>query len=154
MPVRTSTEAKGEAYRRVQTSSARMGKIASDVVGMMNGAGMSGEHLVRLRDDLINIIDHITRAQAVPGIADYAKEIEDDPTYDAPTEYATLKAAAETAKTTLETVIPSDGPYVSLYELAVGSGLTPRQFNSSAFASGDGLSLKTAVQAVADAVEF
>jgi hypothetical protein len=69
---------------------------------------------------------------ATPGIGDYAKEQEDDPTYDVVAEFASMLSAIDEVVTNISSTLPVDGSgFHLLFKTNPDATLDPRLFTGA-----------------------
>ena len=113
----------------------------------MAAGNFNADILVQLRDDLINADAEFASAQSVPGVVQYAKDVEDDQDYDVAAEFIAMRTAVQAAKATIDSLAPTSGGFLALWNFNTGSGLDPRTFTS-----GQTAALQTQLQAIIDAI--
>lgn len=122
LPVRGYTRAKQQANSLKSHSDSKAAEFASS----QNSNAILGE-LAYLR----GIIVDFNNIKAIVGIAQYAKDQEEDQAYDVVAEFNAMIAATEAVITQITTSFPKDGSGFLLSHTLNGSGvLVPRVFTS------------------------
>jgi uncharacterized protein (DUF885 family) len=148
MSFTTTTEAKESAYGRAQRVARRLRQVCGNHKAAMAAGTYNADLLVNLRDDLINADAEFSSAASVPGIVQYAKDVEDNQSYDVAANFTAMRAAVQATKTMIDALAPTSGGFLALWTFPAGSGLTPRAFSAGATAD-----LRDSVQVIIDAID-
>lgn len=147
MAFRTDAETKETAFERALRVAKRLKTLCTNNKSAMAAGTYNADQLVALRDDLINADAEFVTAASVPGILQYAKDVEDDQDYNIATEFTAMRNAVQAAKATIDSLAPTSGGYLALWTFPTGSGLTPRTFTS-----GQTSTLQTNLQSIIDSI--
>jgi len=147
MAFTTTTEAKETAYSRAQRVAERIKGKCTTAKASMEGGSFDAGMLVQIRDDLIDAYTQLGTVSSVPGVLQYAKDVEDDQAYDVGAEFTAMRAAILAAKDAIDALAPTSGGYLALWTFPTGSGLTARVFSSGATAS-----LQANMQSIIEAI--
>ena len=114
-------------------------KRSADLVG-----GGSSDTVLGTVDTMRLFNEQLNAEASIPGIGDYAKAQEDDPTYDVAAEFIALLALIDAVITEVVSTFPVDGSgFLLAYTISPDGTQIPRTFNVAAVAD-----LRTALDAV------
>ena len=114
-------------------------KRSADLVG-----GGSSDTVLGTVDTMRLFNEQLNAVASIPGIGDYAKAQEDDPTYDVAAEFIALLALIDAVITEVVSTFPVDGSgFLLAYTISPDGTQIPRTFNVAAVAD-----LRTALDAV------
>lgn len=119
----------GTAYRQAHDICTSLVKYVTDVRDLSNAGPISGNVAIALHERVIADRARLIAIRDLPGIGNYAKAQEDDPTYDVGAEFNTVVAAVEATRDWLITNV-NTGSWVTF---AVG-GVSTKTFSSAATA--------------------
>lgn len=104
--------------------------FAIEVRAAMAASPVSANRVVQVHRSFQRAIDRWNTIKGIPGIEQYAKDQEDDQTYDVTGEFNAMITAAEAVRDQVETDIPADGSgFLLLKQFDVGHDLTTRDFS-------------------------
>ena len=98
---------------------------------LMAAAAVSGDIVIQVQAQFQTVITRWNAIKTIPGIAQYAKDQENDPTYDIVTEFNAMIAAAEVVRDRVETDIPTDGSGFLLLRKFQTNAITMRTFTTA-----------------------
>lgn len=109
---------------------------------------ISGNNVLALYHRLVLDNDVFDVAKAVPGIAQYARDIEDDQTYDVASEFTVMQAAITDAIAWIKANYPTDANGWLQHQKFAVDGVSVREFTPAQTAG-----LRTEIQKVIDSIE-
>lgn len=109
---------------------------------------ISGNLVLDLRGRLLTDNGIFSSAASVPGIVDYVKEIEDDPTYDVAAEFSAMQTAVEDTDAWIVTNYPADENDWLQHQKFTSNGIDTRAFTPTQTNG-----LRAEVQNIIDAIE-
>lgn len=114
----------------------------------MAAGNTSFETIWDLRKQLFQAHTTLGTFAVIPGIVQYARDQEDDPTYDIAAEFIALRAAIDDARSTIDLQLPADGNnWLLISKIGVGTELDIRTFTIAQTAT-----IRTKLQVIEDAV--
>lgn len=118
------------AYDRAKQTATGLRRFAQSLSTKLASGGDS-EQILSVVDSLVSFKNNLNASAGVAGIVPYAKDQEDDQTYDIVTEFTALIALIDLAVTEVVTTIPTDGSGFLLIQTITASGTrVPRTFTA------------------------
>ena len=144
MTFRASNVLPQEGYDNVRSRMYRLRARCVAQSALMAVDGYDADRLLALLDDLADGQQLLSETSGIQGIAQYAKDQENDQSYDVVAEFVALTNAVDAAVAGIISAIPTSNPgnYVALHSFT-GSTLTPRTFTAAQMAA-----TKTLIDAV------
>jgi len=102
-------------------------------------SGAAANVILATADNITAMRDNLNTYKAVPGIAAYAADQEDDPLYDVAAEFTAMIAAADAVIANIGTTMPTDGTYSLIVTVETDATLTWRTFTGVQLATLRGL---------------
>ena len=141
-----ATKSKTSAYTQYKENMARVRAVAAAAVSQLD-ASVTADQVVGFGYSLKQLDTDLATLAATSNIAQYARDEEDDQSYNAGAEYNAVSSLIDTVLTEVQNVIPVNaGGKLLAWEWG-GTGLVPDNY-----APVDTADLKTACQAVVDAI--
>ncbi len=137
----------GEAFRESQNLAANIRKQAVEGIAFMAANSVSANSIIGIRRKFISAKDEFNRFAAVPGIADYARNQHNDPSYDVIAEYTLMKTAIDGVITWIADNFPADDDGYILKDQLTPTGTDVRAFTSAATAG-----FRTELQSLVDTI--
>lgn len=137
------------AYPRSKSSAAQVKGIADSNIAKYTTTGANGNEIFAMTDNLRGLKADLNTAKNVPGIVQYAKDQEDDQTYDVAQAFTDVLQAINAVLAEVEATFPtSAGGWLELNKMESGdASLTPRDFTTGQLAS-----LTATLQTLSDAI--
>lgn len=149
MTVRTRKSTASDAYTTIAILSSQLRALTQTRHTTWGSSGASFDALRMYLSDLLRIHTELNVAKNVPGVAQAAKDAEDDQSYAVVTEVTTLQGLMIDVKDRVTGDIPVDGSGWTLgHKFNADGSDNWRNFSSAALAN-----LLTDMQAVIDAVD-
>lgn len=144
------TNSLAQTYRDVQLQVWRLKAYLSGKIAEINDTPTSTYKLLEILSTLRQARQLLDDAAATPGLAAYAINEQNDPTYDVAAEYSALRAVIQDAITWMATNFPRNaaGTFILAETMGVDGDVTPHYFMLADL--GD---LPTRLQAIVNAIE-
>jgi len=133
MVVKTNSVVMDE-YDQLKDSCAAIKSRFSEVITRIDGQSLSTEFLLKVYSTAARSRTVIQGLLATPGLADYAKALENDPNYDVIAEGNALISAVTGVIAWVDNNYPSSGTYLLSVEISDGE-ITPRVLRVTASAA-------------------
>jgi len=131
--IRTTIPAAEAAYVRFRELSRRL-KIYSEGRNILFATQTGRDAVLSTLADLKAFHDDMTALAATPGVAKYATDSTDDPTYNVVTEYAAMLSALGSCIAEIVSTFPTQGNYVLERQIDNQGNVTPGNFNAPSLA--------------------
>jgi len=120
-----------KGYERSKEIGARLRTYTVNTSNKLS-SGATSVRVLGVLDSLIGYKTDFNLVKSIPGIAQYAREQENDPNYDAVAEFNTLIAFIDTAISTITSTFPTDASgFLLAYKFNPDGTLTPRSFTAA-----------------------
>jgi len=129
MAFRASNVLPQAAYTSIRGQLLRLKQYLNAQSSQMGATGYNSDRLMDLVQTLAETTAAMTTAAATPGIVQYARDQEDDQSYNVAAEFTSLQALIDAAIVTITNAIPKSNPgdYLALYTLS-GTNQVARTF--------------------------
>lgn len=127
MPFRTDGLSK--AYQKAQNEAIRVKSFATQARAALLAGSVSANAVIQIMTNLKSSIEVWDSVSSLPGIAQYARDQEDDQTYDVVAEFLAMRTQAVAARDWVITNFPkSAGDFIEKDTLEADGAITVRQF--------------------------
>lgn len=147
MAFRTGSDQQ-RAYNAAKDTARALRQYCVDFNTLAAAESISGNLVLALRTRLVADNAVFEEAKAVPGIATYAKDIEDDPAYDVAAEFNAMQATVDDADAWIVANYPTDASNWLQHQKFTAGGTSVRVFTPAQTAG-----LRTEVQDIIDAID-
>lgn len=131
----TSSIAAGE-YQRAKQLAVQVQSLATTRSAAFTASGATYSEIQTVIDNLANYSAWFDEIKTTAGILQYAKDQEDDQTYDVAAEFNALIAAIDATILQLSTDLPKDGnDWLLVNKINANGTLVPRNFTAGALAT-------------------
>jgi len=131
------------AYDEIKREAVRAKNSATSVRTSAAAGSISAASILALAADLRSARINMEARASAPGVGQYAKDQEDDATYDVSAEYIAMRDGIDSVLAWISTNMPSNGGYLQVQTLEADGSLTQRSF-----AAGQTAGLRTAITAL------
>ena len=144
------TDGLSKAYHRGQNSAIRAKNYSSQASAQLAGGTVSANAVIQVMTQMKSFIEEFDSVSSVPGIAQYARDQEDDQSYDVVAEFVAMRVAAVSARDWVINNFPVSNPggFIEKDTLEADGAITVRTF-SSVQTAGLQTALDTLVAAIA-----
>lgn len=119
MAFRASNLIPENSFNRARSVALNLRQYCQNKSDLIAASGMNGDDLLGILATLKQASADFANLKSTPGIAQYAKDQEDDQVYDVATEFNALESSVNAAVTNLATSFPVDGNgYLLLLKLS------------------------------------
>lgn len=123
------------AYERIKTEAAAVKRRSERLRDQSAAGAISADLIIDWVHEQKNRKDAMAALAATPGLVAYAKNQEDDGTYDVVSEYNAMITGIDTVIEWVDSNFPQDGSgYLLKDQMAVDGTITPRAFSTAATA--------------------
>jgi hypothetical protein len=148
MAFRASNQVPARALPEAKEAALRLRAFAQSRVTAFNAPTIRRDAVVSCWQELHAFSAALKGFRAVPGIAEYAAEQENDEAYDVAAEFNNLIAAVDAAIAHVETAMPKDANgFLAVVQFGAGGVLIPGTFTAAQFAT-----LRSLLTAIANQV--
>ena len=146
MAFRASNLLPEKGYAEARQIAVNIKRSSNDYIAKLAG-GTDADSILSALWFFVRNSNRLNELATIPGIGDYAKEQENDPTYDVAAEFTALVALIDDAEAWIRTALPVDGDdYLLIYELNTNSLI------ARGFTAGQVAPLVTKLQAISDQI--
>lgn len=139
----------GRQYDRVQDEAVRLKTFSQTAKATLQRGPVDGNLIIHIMTTIVAGIVVLDDVAAMAGIVEFAKDQENDPTYDVAVEFTAMRAAAVSVRDWIITNFPKDaGGFILKDTLELSGAVTVRQFSPT-----DTFPLRTELQTLIDAIE-
>ncbi len=126
------TDGLSKAYQRAQTEAIRVKAFATQARNALLAGTVSANAIIQIMSNLKSTVEVWDSVSSVPGIAQYARDQEDDQTYDVVAEFTAMRAEAVASRDWIITNFPtSAGGFIEKDTLEADGAITVRQFTTA-----------------------
>ena len=149
MTVRTRKQTANEAYAQIASHSAALKALTETRITQWTPAGTTYDNIGTYLTDLLTYYTSLGEAKNVPGVAQAAKDAEDDQTYEVVTEVNTLRTLMVAVKDRILADVPQDASnWRQVVKFNADGSNNWRTFGAAALAN-----LLSDMQAVVDQID-
>ena len=122
------TDGLAKAYQKAQNESIRVKQFATQARNALIAGTVSANAVIQIMSNLKSSIEVWDTVSSLSGIAQYAKDQEDDQTYNVVAEFTTMRTEAVAARDWVITNFPASGGFIQKDTLELDGSITVRQF--------------------------
>lgn len=122
------TDGLAKAYNKAQSESIRVKAFAAQARSALIAGSVSANAVIQIMTNLKSSIEVWDTVSGLPGIGQYAKDQEDDQTYDVVAEFNAMRTEAVAARDWVITNFPASGGFIQKDTLELDGAITVRQF--------------------------
>jgi len=122
------TDGLSKAYSKAQSESIRVKTFATQAGAALAAGTVSANAVIQIMTNLKSSIETWDTVSSLPGIAQYAKDQEDDQAYDVVVEFLAMRNEAVAARDWVINNFPESGGFIQKDTLEVDGSITVRQF--------------------------
>jgi len=134
MAFKASSTIPARGYDEAKSEAIRIKNVVTQAATRIAAGGANADEIYELLLTLGYHRDRLNTLKTIPGLADYARSQEADPTYDVAVEFSGLVTAIESTITWMQSAIPAAGGYDQMYSRPGGVQLVPRVFTAATLA--------------------
>ena len=135
MTFRASNQTTADAYANIKRQAVETKAYMTNQATAMQAASSPATTPLSVIQHLQKVIALFDGWTATPGIATYAQQQENDPTYDVATEYTTMRTAMVNALNSLVSIFPTSGGFMAYQTLNLDGTITVRTFTAAQLSS-------------------
>ena len=124
------TDGLSKAYQKAQSEAIRVKAFSTSARNALLAGPVSANAVIQIMTNLKSSIEVWDTVSALPGIAQYARDQEDDQTYDVVTEFLVMRTEAITVRDWVITNFPASGGFIQKDTLESDGSITVRQFTT------------------------
>lgn len=142
------TDGLAKAYQRGQNEAIRAKNYATQASAQLAAGSVSGNAVIQVMSQMKSFVEIFDGVSSTPGIAQYARDQENDQGYDVVAEFTAMRNECVACRDWVITNFPtSAGGFIEKDTLEVDGAITVRSFTS-----GQTAGLQTALNALAAAI--
>ena len=122
------TDGLSKAYSKAQNESIRVKQFATSARNALIAGPVSANAVIQIMTNLKSSIEVWDSVSSLSGIAQYAKDQEDDQTYDVVAEFLAMETEAIAVRDWVITNFPAVGGFIQKDTLELDGSITVRQF--------------------------
>lgn len=122
------TDGLAKAYNRAQNEALRVKSFATSANNALAAGAVSANAVIQIMSSMKSSIEVWDTVSALPGLVQYARDQEDDQTYDVVAEFLAMKAAAEAVRDWVINNFPTAAGFIQKDTLELDGAITVRQF--------------------------
>lgn len=123
------TNGLGKAYQKAQNESIRVKAFATQARNALIAGNVSANAVIQIMSNMKSSIELWDSVSSVPGIAQFAKDQQDDPAYDVVGEFLVMRTEAVATRDWVIANFPkSAGNFIEKDTLEADGAITVRQF--------------------------
>jgi len=122
------TDGLGKAYQKAQNESIRVKQFATQARNALIAGNVSANAVIQIMSNLKSSIEVWDTVSALSGIAQFARDQEDDQTYNVVAEFSSMRTEAVAARDWVINNFPESGGFIQKDTLEVDGAITVRVF--------------------------